>query len=53
MVTGATRVVWWDPARLGLDVQPPFGIRREDLIVDIDRETVERQEAVRCLAAGA
>ena len=30
-------VVWWDPARLGLDMRPPFGIRREDLIVDTDR----------------
>jgi hypothetical protein len=25
-------VVWWDPRRLGLDVQPVYGLRREDLI---------------------
>src|SRR5262252_1994734 len=38
-ISGGERydVVWWDPARLGLDVRPPFGIRREDLIVETDR----------------
>ena len=27
-------VVWWDPRALTLDVQPVFGIRRQDLIED-------------------
>ena len=26
-------VVWWDPSALDLDRRPPFGVRREDLIV--------------------
>jgi ATP-dependent exoDNAse (exonuclease V) beta subunit len=34
-------VVWWDPRRLELDVQRVYGLRREDLIVDPGRETVE------------
>ena len=34
-------VVWWDPRRLGLDVQPVYGLRREDLIQDPGREAVE------------
>jgi ATP-dependent helicase/nuclease subunit A len=34
-------VVWWDPRRLGLDVQPVYGLRREDLIQDPGPETVE------------
>jgi ATP-dependent exoDNAse (exonuclease V) beta subunit len=25
-------VVWWDPATLRLDVEPPFGLRRQELI---------------------
>jgi ATP-dependent helicase/nuclease subunit A len=25
-------IVWWDPAALSLDVAPPFGLRREELI---------------------
>src|SRR5439155_11417578 len=34
-------VVWWDPRRLELDVQRVYGLRREDLIQDPGRETVE------------
>ena len=34
-------VVWWDPRRLALDVQPVYGLRREDLIEDPGRPTVE------------
>jgi ATP-dependent exoDNAse (exonuclease V) beta subunit len=34
-------VVWWDPRRLALDVQRVYGLRREDLIQDPGRETVE------------
>jgi ATP-dependent exoDNAse (exonuclease V) beta subunit len=34
-------VVWWDPHRLVLDVQRIYGLRREDLIQDPGRETVE------------
>jgi ATP-dependent exoDNAse (exonuclease V) beta subunit len=38
-------VVWWDPRRLGLDVQPVYGLRREDLIQDAGRATVEADRA--------
>jgi ATP-dependent exoDNAse (exonuclease V) beta subunit len=31
---GQYPVVWWDPRALALDVQPVFGIRRQDLIED-------------------
>jgi ATP-dependent exoDNAse (exonuclease V) beta subunit len=34
-------VVWWDPRRLALDVPRVYGLRREDLIQDPGRETVE------------
>jgi ATP-dependent exoDNAse (exonuclease V) beta subunit len=34
-------VTWWDPRRLILDVQRVYGLRREDLIVDPGRETVD------------
>ena len=35
------RVVWWDPGALSLDLAPPFGVRREDLIVkDVPRNVV-------------
>jgi ATP-dependent exoDNAse (exonuclease V) beta subunit len=34
-------VVWWDPRRMALDVQPVYGLRREDLIQDPGRELVE------------
>jgi ATP-dependent exoDNAse (exonuclease V) beta subunit len=34
-------VAWWDPRRLALDVQRVYGLRREDLIQDPGRETVE------------
>ena len=34
-------VVWWDPRALALDATPPFGLRREDLIVkDVPRTVV-------------
>jgi ATP-dependent exoDNAse (exonuclease V) beta subunit len=34
-------VVWWDPSALSLDLAPPFGVRREDLIVkDVPRHVV-------------
>ena len=38
---GRYGVVWWDPRRLRLDVQRVYGLRREDLIQDSGRETVE------------
>jgi ATP-dependent helicase/nuclease subunit A len=38
-------VVWWDPRRLALDVQPVYGLRREDLIEDPGRKTVEADRA--------
>src|SRR5262245_55582116 len=38
---GAYDVVWWDPRCLGLDVQPVYGLRRDDLIQDPGRETVD------------
>ena len=38
----ATDVVWWSPSALQLDAEPPFGLRREDLIAkdagDVRRE---------------
>ncbi|HEY7288894.1 MAG TPA: UvrD-helicase domain-containing protein [Vicinamibacterales bacterium] len=35
-------VVWWDPGALDLDKRPPFGVRREDLIVkDVPRDVVD------------
>jgi len=34
-------VVWWDPRQLRLDVQRIYGLRREDLIRDPGRKTVE------------
>jgi ATP-dependent exoDNAse (exonuclease V) beta subunit len=34
-------VVWWDPSALSLGAKPPFGVRREDLIVkDVARHVV-------------
>ena len=34
-------VVWWDPSALALGAKPPFGVRREDLIVkDVPRDVV-------------
>ena len=33
--------MWWDPRRLTLDVQRVYGLRREDLIQDPGRETVD------------
>ncbi len=34
-------VVWWDPNALELDKKPPFGVRREDLIVkDVGKNVV-------------
>ncbi|MGE5246597.1 MAG: UvrD-helicase domain-containing protein [Betaproteobacteria bacterium] len=45
-------VVWWDPHVLSLGLRPPFGVRREELIVkDVPRDVVsdgrERYEAWR------
>jgi ATP-dependent exoDNAse (exonuclease V) beta subunit len=34
-------VVWWDPRALTLDVQPQFGIRRQDLIEDPGPDVLE------------
>ena len=46
-------VVWWDPRCLVLDVQRVYGLRREDLIQDPGRQTVEadRQRYDEWLAA--
>jgi len=34
-------VVWWDPAVLNLGCKPPFGVRREDLIVkDVPKHVI-------------
>ena len=52
IVTGgpdeAFDVVWWDPAALGLGVDTPFGLRREELIArDVEPEIVAAgQQAV-------
>jgi ATP-dependent helicase/nuclease subunit A len=34
-------VVWWDPRSLTLDVRRVYGLRREDLIVEPEREIVD------------
>lgn len=35
------RVVWWDPGALDLGAKPPFGVRREELIVkDVPKHVV-------------
>ena len=34
-------VVWWDPSALSLGAKPPFGVRREELIVkDVPRNVI-------------
>jgi ATP-dependent helicase/nuclease subunit A len=38
---GGYDVAWWDPRSLALDVQRVYGLRREDLIQDPGRESVE------------
>jgi ATP-dependent exoDNAse (exonuclease V) beta subunit len=38
---GSYDVTWWDPRRLALDVRRVYGLRREDLIEDPGRETVQ------------
>src|SRR5262245_26284156 len=40
-VGGGYDVTWWDPQRLALDVRRVYGLRREGLIQDPGRETVE------------
>jgi ATP-dependent exoDNAse (exonuclease V) beta subunit len=42
---GDYHVAWWDPRVLTLDVQRVYGLRREDLILDPGRETVEADRA--------
>jgi ATP-dependent exoDNAse (exonuclease V) beta subunit len=38
---GGYSVVWWDPGALELGARPPFGVRREELIVkDVPRHVV-------------
>ena len=38
---GGYPVVWWDPGALTLGAKPPFGVRRDDLIVkDVPRHVV-------------
>ena len=45
---GAYPVVWWDPSRLALEVEPLLGLRRDDLLKDvrgIAEADLERYEA--------
>jgi ATP-dependent exoDNAse (exonuclease V) beta subunit len=37
---GPCPVVWWDPARLALDVEPLLGLRRDDLLKDVGGDVV-------------
>ena len=38
---GGYSVVWWDPSALSLGAKPPFGVRREELIVkDVPKDVV-------------
>jgi len=40
-MTGGYAVVWWDPGALRLGATPPFGVRRDDLIVkDVTRNVI-------------
>jgi ATP-dependent exoDNAse (exonuclease V) beta subunit len=54
---GRYPVVWWDPRALTLDVQPQFGIRRQDLIedpgpdvLDADRRSYQDWQRARAAA---
>jgi ATP-dependent exoDNAse (exonuclease V) beta subunit len=38
-------VVWWDPARLALAVEPLLGLRRDDLLKDVGGGAVEADRA--------
>jgi ATP-dependent helicase/nuclease subunit A len=39
--SGEYSIIWWDPAALSLGAKPPFGVRREELIVkDVPRDVV-------------
>jgi len=42
---GAYPVVWWDPSRLALDVEPLLGLRRDDLLKDVGGSVVEADRA--------
>jgi ATP-dependent exoDNAse (exonuclease V) beta subunit len=44
-VDGPYPVVWWDPARLALDVEPLLGLRRDDLLKDVGGGVVEADRA--------
>ncbi len=48
-------VVWWDPRALALGARPPFGVRREELIVkDVPRDVVsDGRTQYRGLVCGA
>ncbi|HEV2379130.1 MAG TPA: UvrD-helicase domain-containing protein [Terriglobia bacterium] len=37
---GEYHVVWWDPKRLLLDVEPTYGVHHKDLLKEIDPEIV-------------
>ena len=54
---GGYPVVWWDPARLALEVEPLVGLRRDDLLKDAGSGVVEadraRYEAWRAEREGA
>jgi ATP-dependent exoDNAse (exonuclease V) beta subunit len=42
---GHVEIVWWDPAALGLGAEPPFGLRRQELISkDATPETIAAGE---------
>ena len=42
----AHEIVWWDPGALQLDVEPPFGLRRQELIArDVPPHVVEQGTA--------
>jgi hypothetical protein len=54
--TAATRhdIVWWDPFALQLDVAPPFGLRREELIAkDVPARVIDEGTARYDELAGA
>lgn len=43
---GEYDVVWWDPSKLALDVKPRFGVRRKELLDQVDPEIVARDREI-------
>ncbi|GIW40287.1 MAG: hypothetical protein KatS3mg076_0864 [Candidatus Binatia bacterium] len=44
---GGVEVVWWDPKKLVLDVEPRFGIRQEELLAKDVQANIVREDVAR------